>query len=174
MSSEPAKLPFLTAKPILKWAGGKTQMLYELNLRAPEKFNNYIEPFFGGGALFFNLKPNSSIISDLNPELINLYQCVANNPNKVLSYLSSFENSSEFFYELRAKGTSNLNKYFNAARTIYLNKTCFNGLYRVNKSGQFNVPYGRYKNPNIADTATILNASQILQQAKIVCGVIHF
>ncbi len=170
MSSEPAKLNIQQAKPVLKWAGGKTQMLYELHERAPEKYNKYIEPFFGGGAFYFNLKPHASIIADLNPELTNLYQCIADNPNKVLDHLLTFENTSEFFYDLRAKSTKNLNRYYNAARTIYLNKTCFNGLYRVNKSGQFNVPYGRYKNPKIADVETVLNASEMLKEAKIICG----
>lgn len=157
-------------KPILKWAGGKTQLLSELNARAPKNFNKYIEPFIGGGALFFNLKPQNAIIADLNPELVNLYKCIANNPNEVLEYLETFKNEADFFYELRKIETKELDPIFLAARTIYLNKTCFNGLYRVNKNGGFNVPFGRYANPTIADHETVLNASIALQNTQIICG----
>lgn len=156
-------------KPVLKWAGGKTQLLNELNSRAPEKFNRYVEPFFGGGALFFNLAPQNSIIADANPELINLYQSLAKDPNEIIKWLSTFQNEHDFFYKLRAEGVNELDPYYAAARTIFLNKTCFNGLYRVNKKGEFNVPYGRYKNPKIVDTETLFNASNILSAATILC-----
>lgn len=165
-----ASFELLPTKPILKWAGGKTQLLTDLNLRAPKSYNKYIEPFFGGGALFFNLHPDEAVIADLNPELVNLYKCVATDPNEVLSYLSTFQNDHDFFYELRAQDMKDANPSFAAARTIFLNKTCFNGLYRVNKNGQFNVPFGRYKNPKLVDTETVLNASKALQHTKIICG----
>lgn len=147
------------SKPILKWAGGKTQLLSELNSRAPKKFGKYIEPFFGGGAYFFNLNPETAVIADSNPELINLYRCVAENPDEVIKWISTFRNESEFFYELRSLDIKTLEPYYKAARTIFLNKTCFNGLYRVNKNGQFNVPFGRYKNPNFVDIESLFNAS---------------
>ena len=130
------------AKPILKWAGGKSQMLGELLPRIPESYNKYIEPFFGGGALFFALQPENAIISDSNPELINMYRQVADNLDEVLEHLNKYENTSEMFYEVRSLDWETLSEAEAAARTIFLNKTCFNGLYRVNKSGQFNTPYG--------------------------------
>lgn len=170
MSLDPIVSSYSLTKPVLKWAGGKTQLLNELNLRAPKKYNKFIEAFFGGGALFFNLTPKEAVIADLNPELINLYRCVAEKPHEILSHLSSFKNDHDFFYELRALDTKLIDPYFAAARTIYLNKTCFNGLYRVNKNGGFNVPYGRYKNPKLVDTETVLNASAALQNTNILCG----
>lgn len=170
MISQPQSLQLTLTKPVLKWAGGKTQLLAELNSRAPKKFNKYIEPFIGGGALFFNLQPNNAVIADLNPELVNLYKSIADSPHAVLSYLETFKNDPDFFYELRSIDTNGLDSVFAAARTIYLNKTCFNGLYRVNKKGEFNVPFGRYANPNIADYDTILNASAALKNTQIICG----
>jgi len=158
------------AKPILKWAGGKTQLLGELLPKVPEKYEKYIEPFFGGGAMFFALQPKEAVIADSNPEIVNMYQQVAGSLDKVISYLKKYENSSEMFYDVRSQKWEDLSKPEAAARTIYLNKTCFNGLYRVNKSGQFNVPYGKYKNPNICDVETLTVASDLLKRATIVCG----
>ena len=163
-------LQLTITKPVLKWAGGKSQLLNELNVRAPKSYNKYIEPFIGGGALFFNLKPNQAIIADLNPELVNLYKSIASSPEEVLKFLETFKNDHDFFYELRALDVKTLDPFFAAARTIFLNKTCFNGLYRVNKKGQFNVPFGRYSNPNIADSETIFNASAALKNTQIICG----
>jgi len=152
------------AKPILKWAGGKTQLLAELLKRMPLEYNNYIEPFFGGGALFFKVRPKKAILSDINPELVHLYNTIASNPHEVINNLKdNFYNEEEFFYKMRAIDTRTLTDTMKAARTIYLNKTCFNGLYRVNKKGQFNTPYGKYKNPNFCDEVSILAASQALQ-----------
>lgn len=158
------------AKPVLKWAGGKTQLLKELNLRMPDKYNKYIEPFFGGGAFFFNLNPESAIIADLNPELINLYRCLADEPARIIKWLSTFENDSDFFYEIRAVDFQDLEPFYAAARTIFLNKTCFNGLYRVNKKGQFNVPFGRYVNPKLVDIDVLYNASKVLKNKEIICA----
>lgn len=157
-------------KPVLKWAGGKSQLLNELNSRLPKSYNKYIEPFIGGGALFFNLKPDQAIIADLNPELVNLYKSIASSPEDVLNFLETFKNDHDFFYEMRALDVKKLDPFYAAARTIFLNKTCFNGLYRVNKNGQFNVPFGRYANPNIADSETIFNASAALKNTQIICG----
>lgn len=158
------------AKPILKWAGGKTQMLDELMPRVPKTYDRYIEPFFGGGALFFSLKPEKAIIADSNPELINMYLQVAHHVDDVIECLQKYENTSEMFYEVRSLDWQTLSKAEAAARTIYLNKTCFNGLYRVNRNGQFNTPFGKYKNPKICDIDTLRLASEALQKAEILCG----
>lgn len=168
MSVKTTKAP--VAKPILKWAGGKTQMLGELMPRIPKTYGRYIEPFFGGGALFFSLKPENAIIADSNPELINMYLQVAHHVDDVIECLQKYENTSEMFYEVRSLDWQTLPKAEAAARTIYLNKTCFNGLYRVNRSGQFNTPFGKYKNPKICDIDALRLASEALRKADILCG----
>ena len=158
------------AKPILKWAGGKTQLLGELCAKVPPRYGKYIEPFFGGGALFFALAPKRAVLADSNPELINMYRAVAADAEQVIAHLEQYENTSEHFYEVRALDWEQLSPAEAAARTIFLNKTCFNGLYRVNQKGQFNVPFGRYKNPKICDRAAILAATRVLSRAEIICG----
>lgn len=160
----------IKCKPILKWAGGKTQMLDSILSRFPDTYGKYIEPFFGGGAVFFALQPENAVIADSNPELINLYQTVAENVDSVINELEKFINTEEMFYEVRSQDWESLSPAGAAARTIYLNKTCFNGLYRVNKKGQFNVPFGKYKNPKIVDEANLRTASRLLSKAKIICG----
>ena len=157
-------------KPILKWAGGKTQLLEQLLPKIPNEYNKYIEPFFGGGALFFALKPNNSIIADSNPELINLYRVIAKDVNSLISELKKFKNEKDFFYDIRRKEFSELSEIEAAARTLFLNKTAFNGLYRVNKKGKFNVPFGYYKNPKILDEDQLLAASKLLKKTKILLG----
>lgn len=158
------------AKPILKWAGGKTQMLGELLPKVPSSYGRYIEPFFGGGAMFFALQPEQAVIADSNPELINLYRQVANHVDDVICQLKKYENTQEMFYAVRGQDWTMLPEAEAAARTIFLNKTCFNGLYRVNKKGQFNVPFGKYKNPKICDEDGLKAASTALKKAEIVCG----
>lgn len=157
-------------KPIMKWAGGKSQLLTELLPRIPNYTGKYIEPFFGGGALYLAFQPGNAVIADSNPELINLYRQVAGSVDTVIEKLKHYENTKEMFYEVRTQDWTKLTPEEAAARTIYLNRTCFNGLYRVNKKGQFNTPYGRYKNPTICDEKTLRAASDILKKAKIVCG----
>jgi len=158
------------ARPLLKWAGGKTQMIPNLIEAMPKSFNHYIEPFIGGGALFFHLSPKSAVIADSNPELINLYQQIAKDFKPVLRLLEKMPNDEEFFYKERARRFENLNAIEAAARTVYLNRTCFNGLFRVNKSGDFNVPFGKYKDPKIADEQLLQSASQSLCETTIVLG----
>lgn len=158
------------AKPILKWAGGKTQMLGDLLPKVPTSFGRYIEPFFGGGAMFFALQPENAVIADSNPELINMYREVADHVEDVIQCLKQYENTSEMFYAVRSQEWTTLPKAEAAARTIFLNRTCFNGLYRVNKQGQFNVPYGKYKNPKICDEDGLRAASVALQKVDILCG----
>jgi DNA adenine methylase len=154
-------------KPILKWAGGKTQLLPALARYIPNKFNRYIEPFVGGGALFFSLRPRNSVLADSNPELINLYKSVSENVEGVIEELKQFKNTEEMFYEVRGWNLDELTPSLIAARTIYLNRTCFNGLYRVNKKGQFNTPFGRYKNPKILDEDRLRFAASNLKNAKM-------
>lgn len=160
----------ILTKPILKWAGGKTQLLKELTKKIPASYGQYIEPFIGGGALFFALSPENSVISDSNPELINVYQQVATCASKVIEYLHQYQNTKEMFYEVRALDWRKLSETEAAARTIFLNKTCFNGLYRVNRKGQFNVPYGNYQSPNFCDEDVLYAAADVLKKAEIVCG----
>lgn len=164
------KAEAIQAKPILKWAGGKTQMLGDLLPKVPNFYGRYIEPFFGGGAMFFALQPESAIIADSNPELINMYWEVANHVENVIQFLKQYENTSEMFYAVRSQEWTTLPKAEAAARTIFLNRTCYNGLYRVNKQGQFNAPYGKYKNPKICDEAGLSAASEALKKADILCG----
>ncbi len=157
-------------KPFLKWAGGKTQLLEELQQYIPSTFNNYIEPFLGGGALFFYLKPSNAILSDSNVELINCYNIVKTHPKELIKILKKYKYDEKFYYKIRGYEPEDLDDIESAARFIYLNRTCYNGLYRVNKKGKFNVPFGKYKNPKIVDENRILEASEALQNAKILSG----
>jgi DNA adenine methylase len=160
----------LPCRPILKWAGGKSQLLGELLPRVPQKYGRFIEPFFGGGALFFALRPEQAIIADSSLELINLYRTVANNVEGVITSLKRHKNEEDAFYKVRAQDWTKLSTEKAAARTIFLNRTCFNGLYRVNRQGQFNVPFGRYKNPRILDDENLRATSAMLRRATIVQG----
>lgn len=155
-------------KPFLKWAGGKRQIVDILADNMPESWNIYIEPFIGGGALFFAVIPDKAIISDINPELINVYKVIKNNVNDLIEDLSKHENSSEYYYNIRDNVyLSNMNEVERASRFIYLNKTCYNGLYRENSSGKFNVPYGKYKNANIFDRDNLIKISEYFNDKDI-------
>lgn len=166
----PPSAPYSATRPLLKWAGGKTQLLPGLLARAPRQYSKYIEPFFGGGALFFAVQPEGAVIADSNPELINLYRSVAYSVDAVIARLRTCLNSEDSFYEMRQIDWTRMVPVDAAARTIFLNRTCFNGLYRVNKQGQFNVPFGRYKNPRILDEDGLRAASVLLQKSVIVAG----
>ena len=155
--------------PFLKWAGGKSQLLEEILPLIPESYGKYIEPFIGGGALFFALKPRKAVISDSNPELINCYLQIAQDVESVIDYLKGYRNTEEMFYAVRKQDWTLLSPEEAAARMIYLNKTCFNGLYRVNKNGEFNCPYGKYKNPNICDEEGLRAAAAVLKNTVILC-----
>jgi DNA adenine methylase len=161
------------ARPFLKWAGGKTQLLNELISRMPEKFGIYHEPFLGSGALFFQLRAEGRIaearLSDVNPELINAWTVLRDDPGSVISELRAVEEriSEDDYYAVRATDPADLNESERAARMIYLNRLCFNGLYRVNRKGSFNVPFGRYKNPRILDSENLLAVSRALQGVEI-------
>lgn len=157
--------------PIIKWAGGKRQLMFELLKNMPKSFNRYFEPFIGGGALFFELQPENAYISDVNEELTNLYSVIKNNPNDLIEDLKKHEISKEYFLQIRSIDRDHKYKKLSdiqrASRFIYLNRTCFNGLYRVNSQGQFNVPFGHYKNPRIVDEHNLLNCSNLLQKTEI-------
>lgn len=155
-------------KPVLKWAGGKRQLIDHILKKFPKYYNKFIEPFIGGGALFFYLNKKNSIISDINEELINLYKQISKNPRKIISRTKKYKNTKDDFYNTRKSVPSN--DLDRACRTIYLNKTCFNGLYRVNKKGEFNVPYGNYKNVSFFDEKNLIKISKLLKQTKIIHG----
>ena len=157
--------------PIVKWVGGKRQLMFELLKNMPKNYNRYFEPFIGGGALFFELQPTNAYISDMNEELINLYNVVKNDVYELIEELKKHEISKEYFMNIRnIDRTKNYKKWSNiqrASRFIYLNRTCFNGMYRVNAKGEFNVPFGNYKNPRIIDECNLINCSNLLQKSEI-------
>ena len=162
------------AKPIVKWVGGKRQLLGALKANLPKKYNRYFEPFIGGGALFFELGPKNAVINDYNEELINLYRVIQQKPHQLIADLKKHINDKEYYYQIRAldrdESYDRLSDVERASRFVYLNKTAYNGLWRVNKKGQHNVPFGRYKNPTICDEETILQAHEILKHTTILCG----
>lgn len=153
-------------KPFLKWAGGKSQMLTDIMRLAPKNFNKYIEPFIGGGAVYFSLNHSNSIISDLNEDLIITYQQVKKNVGEVIDILKTYKNEEEFFYKIRSVNPEKLKDAERAARLIYLNKTCFNGLFRVNKKGEFNTPYGK-RTGDFLNKENLINASECLKGTNI-------
>lgn len=159
--------------PIVKWVGGKRQLMFELIKNMPKSYNRYFEPFVGGGALFFELQPENAYISDMNEELINLYSVVRDNVYELIEDLGKHEVSKEYFLEIRnidrTEQYAKLSSIERASRFIYLNRTCFNGMYRVNSKGEFNVPFGHYKNPRIIDENNLLNCSKLLNKTEIKC-----
>ena len=147
--------PTVALRPFLKWAGGKRQLVPELLKYVPAAYDRYYEPFIGGGALLLRLQPDAAVISDRNSELINCYQVVKHSVDDLIKNLQQHYNEAAYFYELRGWARqaefASKTSVQRAARIIFLNKTCYNGLFRVNSKGQFNAPFGRYKNPTIAD-----------------------
>ncbi len=161
---------YSNAEPFLKWAGGKNQLLNQYSPLFPVKYNKYLEPFLGGGAVFFHLKPEKAILSDLNKDLILTYQAVRNNVQALIEVLKEFQqkNSRRFYEQIRNDFNNYiLNDLERAAAFIYLNKTGFNGLYRVNRIGKFNVPFGNHKNPSIFDEKNLLATSKVLKRATV-------
>lgn len=163
-----------SCRPFLKWAGGKTQLLPHLTHRVPNSFGRYLEPFIGGGALFFSLQPRLAMLADCNQELINCYQVVQGEVESLIEELKSYRYEKEMYYSVREldRGADfgKLSRVKRAARLIYLNKTCFNGLYRVNSKGQFNVPFGSYSDPTILDAENLRACSKALKGAVIQSG----
>jgi DNA adenine methylase len=180
------------AKPFLKWAGGKTQLLDEIEKRLPKEItsgqiNSYVEPFIGGGAVFFYMAQNYPSINhfylfDINNDLVNCYKTIQSNVGKLIDALKKLESNflllnhtarKNFYLDIRASFNQDKCKKHSPetiAKMIFLNKTCFNGLYRVNSKNEFNVPFGDYKNPKICNEKNLLAVSQVLQKAEIICG----
>ncbi len=158
-------------KPFVKWVGGKTQLLPELAERVPDDFGRYYEPFVGGGALFFRLQPQRACLTDINPDLVNLYTVIRDKVDELIEDLSQHVYEEAYFYQIRgADRTLEYEKWSDvqrASRFIYLNKTCYNGLYRVNSKGQFNAPFGRYTNPTILNSDNLYACHAVLQKAVI-------
>jgi DNA adenine methylase len=196
---EIARINFCEAEPVLKWAGGKRQLLPELSKRYPSKLKEgkittYIEPFMGGGAVFFDVVKTfpdirKAFLFDINPELVILYKTLQKNAKELIDLLAKLqekymsldeEGQEALFYQIRedynqTKNDVSVNKFSSswvtrASQTIFLNKTCFNGLFRVNSKGLFNVPFGRYKNPSILQTSRLRASAQALQVAEIFLG----
>ncbi len=162
-------------RPFVKWAGGKRQIINRMDRFFPEEFDTYIEPFLGGGAIFFYLLPSKAILIDINPELINTYQVIQEDVVKLSESLKKHENEKEYYYKLRNidRNLEEFNKWSKiekASRTIYLNRCCYNGLYRVNSKGQYNVPFGKYKNPNFCDEKNLWAVHEALKNVKIIQG----
>lgn len=158
--------------PVLKWVGGKRQLLDTLKPMLPKTISNYCEPFVGGGAMLFNLQPKTAFINDINSDLMLVYTIIKDDVESLISTLSEYKNESESFYKIRDwdrdiikyKSLSDVER---AARIIYLNKTCYNGLYRVNNSGEFNSPFGNYKNPSIVNAPVLRAVSSYFNTATI-------
>ena len=157
----------------IKWAGGKKQLLDQFKLYFPKKINRFFDPFVGGGTITFhiikNYNPKEVFISDINEELINTYKVIKNNVDELIEILKKYKekHNKEIYYIVRAEDPSLLSEVTRAARFIYLNKTCFNGLYRVNSKGKFNVPMGSYKNPSILMEQDLREISKLLKNIKI-------
>lgn len=161
-------------KPFVKWVGGKRQLLKQfrlMNLYPPERFDittgRYFEPFVGGGAVFFDLLPEKGFLSDLNNELVKTYNVIKNDVNKLILALKKHKIDKEYYLTVRAQDPNMMDNVSVASRFIYLNRTCFNGLYRVNSRGGFNVPYGKNKNPLICDEVNLKRVSSALKSIEI-------
>jgi DNA adenine methylase len=158
-------------QPFLKWAGGKRQLLPEIRKYVPKRYKLYFEPFIGAAAVLFDIQPQSAVINDANAELINCYRVIKQDPEELITHLRQHRNEKKYFYHLRALDRdpifATLTEVQRAARIIYLNKTCYNGLFRVNSQGQFNVPFGNYANPNIVDEVVIRAVSRYLNEANV-------
>jgi len=160
-------------KPFVKWVGGKRQLLKQFreNNLYPKNFNpevnTYYEPFVGGGAVFFELIPQKSVLSDLNSELVKTYNVIKKDPESLIKSLKKHKHNKEYFLKIRSRNTLKLSDLEIASRFIYLNRTAFNGMYRVNKQGKYNVPFGSHKNPMICDEENIRLVSKILKKVSI-------
>ena len=158
--------------PVVKWVGGKRQLLDEITPVLPKKITTYCEPFLGGGAVLFSIQPRKAIINDLNSDLINVYITIKNNIDELIASLQKHQNTQEYFYKIRDidrnkeayEQISNIEK---ASRIIYLNKTCYNGLFRVNQAGEFNSPFGHYKNPNIINEPVLRAVNKYFNNNEI-------
>jgi DNA adenine methylase len=158
-------------QPFLKWAGGKRQLVPTIRKYVPRKFKLYFEPFIGAGAVLFDLQPLTALINDANEELVNCYRVIKEDPEGLIAHTRQHRNTKEYFYRLRSldrePGFKTLSPLDRASRIIFLNKTCYNGLFRVNSQGQFNVPFGKYANPVIVDEIVIRAVSRYFNEAHV-------
>ncbi len=160
------------AAPVVKWVGGKRQLLDSLTPLLPARITTYCEPFIGGGALLFNRQPSKAYVNDINQELINLYEVIRDDVESLILSLQGHKNESDYFYQIRdwdrnEEKWNSLSPVEKASRIVYLNKTCFNGLFRVNNAGEFNTPFGHYKSPNIVNAPTLRAVSNYFNSAQI-------
>ena len=158
--------------PVVKWVGGKRQLLDEITPLLPKRITSYCEPFLGGGAVLFSIQPTRAIVNDLNQDLITVYEVIRDDVESLLESLKKHENTAEYFYAIRDMDRDKevyqaMSKVERASRLIYLNKTCFNGLFRVNSSGEFNSPFGHYKNPNIVNEPILRAVSKYFGASNI-------
>ncbi len=158
--------------PVVKWVGGKRQLLDEITSLLPKRITSYCEPFLGGGAVLFSIQPSKAIVNDLNGDLIAVYEIIRDDVESLITDLRKHENTSEYFYAIRdldrdKEAYQAMSKVECASRLIYLNKTCFNGLFRVNSSGEFNSPFGHYKNPNIVNEPVLRAVSKYFSSGNI-------
>lgn len=158
-----------SARPFVKWAGGKGQVLGELKSRVPLRYGRYYEPFVGGGALFFASSPEAAVLSDRNPFLVNAYVVIRDHPGELVLSLRKHRTDRDYYYSMRGADPAALSNVERASWFIYLNRTCYNGLWRVNRSGRFNVPFGRYRNPKVLDEENLRRASEALKRAIVLC-----
>ena len=174
MMTREATSPEPAPRPILKWVGGKTQLLEQMKPLMPKTFGRYFEPFVGGAAVFFDLRAQrpdmTAFLSDVNAELVNCYVAVRDDVDAVIRALGKHVYESEHYYKVRAEKPADLPSPERAARTIFLNKTGYNGLYRVNRSGQFNVPFGRFTKPLFCDEENLRACSRALRGVSIEHG----
>lgn len=165
--------------PVVKWVGGKRQLLDDLTPLFPKRVTSYCEPFLGGGAVLFKLQPNIAYINDINSELIQMYEVIRDNVDELIIALGEHPNEEDHFYRVRdwdrnKEQYGQLTKVQKAARIIYLNKTCYNGLFRVNNAGEFNTPFGHYKNPNIVNAPTLKAVSAYFQKAQLTFSSVDY
>ncbi len=160
------------AVPFVKWAGGKRQLIESITPLLPKRISSYCEPFLGGGAVFFSLQPKKAVVNDLNQDLMLVYETIRDDVDALIASLQTHENTADYYYMMRdmdrdKKAYSALSRVEKASRLLYLNKTCFNGLFRVNSSGEFNTPFGHYKNPNIVNEPVLRAVSQYFSASSI-------
>ena len=157
--------------PILKWLGGKRQLIKEIESRLPSEYGRYYEPFLGGASVLFAIQPKKAIVNDINPELINLYEVLRDNVDEFIEDVKQYENTSDDFYRIRAwdreDSYTNLSNAKKASRIYYLNRTCYRGVFRVNTKGQFNTPYGNYTNPTLSNDKLFKDISKYLNKKSI-------
>jgi len=177
MASSPKKNPLVA--PVVKWAGGKRQLASTLKALLPRQMKRWCEPFAGGAALLFELQPQVAQVNDINQDLIGAYNVIKSDVGALISELNTYRNDPDFFYLIRDfdrdkafyKALSEVKK---AARLIYLNKTCYNGLFRVNNAGEFNTPFGYYKNPNIVNASTLRAVSEYFNSNEVTISSLSY